>query len=97
MNIIADSRRFGEKVRSNVCTFYVSMIGVHIIDDQVQYIRAKNGTGWGARSQKYIHPLFYFDDQKHYYYVRDDESFSFFDCYMGCSILLRRMGKCQER
>ena len=55
---------------------------------------------WEARSlliNPFILFLFYCVDQKHYYYVRDDESFSFFDCYMGCSILLRRMGKCQER
>ena len=27
----------------------------------------------------------------------ENEPFSFCSCYLGCSILLRRMGKCQER
>ena len=36
-------------------------------------------------------------DQKHYYYLRDDEHFSFCACYIGGFSLLRRMGKCQER
>ena len=73
----------------------------------VRYVRyVQDGwylTRWALGSSKLllINPfilfLFYCVDQKHYYYVREDESFSFFDCYMVCSILLRRMGKCQER
>ena len=51
------------------------------------------------RSQILAFILFYCVDQKHYYYLHNDESFSFCDCYLllGGSSLLLRMGKCQER
>ena len=61
-------------------------------------VRARNGmyrTDWGALTKAFIQ--FYCVDQKYYYYLRDDEIFSFYACYMARSSLLRRMGKCQER
>ena len=58
------------------------------------YLRyARSRTNITIHSSYFIVPVY----QKHYYYLRDDEHFSFCACYIGASSLLRRMGKSQDK